>query len=61
MQCAAVRTHLLEIIAHPQLCRPFCWIEHWYGAKPSAATVPPTIRPVNGGWPTSFLKDNNKM
>lgn len=46
-QWAAVRTNLFVIIEHPHSCNPFIWIEHWYGAIPSSAIVPPTIRPGN--------------
>lgn len=55
-QCAAERMNLVEIIAHPQLWRPFRWIEHWYSAKPSSASVPPTMRGDNGGYPTKCEK-----
>lgn len=43
-QCAAVMTHLLDIIAHPQTCSSSACIEHLYGAAPSGAVFPPKIR-----------------
>lgn len=44
-QCAAVKVHFSFRIEHPQICPIFITCsEHWYGAWPSAASVPPTIR-----------------
>lgn len=53
-QWAAVITHLDEMILPPQKCpNRFC-NDTWYGAKPSAALVPPTMRVENGEDPTEF-------
>lgn len=43
-QWLAVRIHLSEIIEPPQWCLRYTCIEHWYGAIPSGAFAPPTMR-----------------
>lgn len=53
-QCAAVRTHFDDIMLPPQKCRQAIFSnETWYGARPSGAFLPPTIREESGGCPTS--------
>lgn len=44
MQCAAVKTHSLEIMTQPQKRSELNCNEHWYGAKSSGASAPPTNR-----------------
>lgn len=46
-QWAAVTMNFCVRIEHPHSCIPFNKTEHWYGANPSVASLPPTIRPKN--------------
>lgn len=57
VQCAAVTIHCSEMIEHPQLCSPKNCKEHWNGAAPSSASLPPTIRDdACGGYTSLILK-----
>lgn len=47
-QWAAEIIHFDERMAHPQKCWFRVCNEHWYGAWPSKAFAPPTMKP-NGG------------
>lgn len=51
-QCAAVTIHLDEMMLAPQKCQlseMYC-NDAWYGARPSVATFPPTIRGDSNRW-----------
>lgn len=48
-QCDAVTAHFWLMIEQPQKWNRLDCIEHWYGASPSWAVVPPTIRVFCGG------------
>lgn len=47
-------------MAHPHMWPPERrWIEHWYGAKPSAALFPPTILgEAENDWTKTISKEN---
>lgn len=58
MQCAAVKTHSFEMMTQPQKRSELNCSEHWYGAKSSGASAPPTIR-LEIDRPSSTKNSNN--
>lgn len=46
IQWAAVKIHFDDRIEHPQKWNLLICNEHWYGAWPSSASLPPTILPA---------------